>query len=387
MRVALVCLRGAINMASWRGNADSIVASLQAQGHTVERIDHRDECLPIFYKPKQLFHQYVLRQSYSRHREPAMLRHYGRAIGRRIAALDVDVVLSLTAMPVPYLDVGVPVVIWNDAPFDALVDFYPGFSRLSRASRRDGYEMERAAHALASRAVYSSTWGARAAEAYGYGERLRVVPFGANVAARVDDDAILATAARRSTETVRLAWIGMEWARKGGDVALEVAKRLEAAGVSVRLSLAGVAPPRGMNVPSNVDVLGFVTGTEKEALLADANFLLLPSRADCSPIVFAEAAAFATPSLASRVGGIPAMVRDGTTGQTFDADDVAGYVSYLKCVSGNRAAYADLCRGALALYRAELNWQSATSSIARILQEAIDEAKRADRPFSRSGTR
>ncbi len=375
MRVALVCLRGAINMASWRGNADSIVASLQALGHTVWRIDFSDEFQPAFYKPKQLFHRYVMRQTYSRHREPAMLRYYGAQIGRRIAELEVDVVLALTAMPVPYLDVAAPIVIWNDAPFDALVDYYPGFSRLSAASKRDGHDMERSAHASAARAVYSSAWGASAARVYGQPERLRIVPFGANVSVRAPDDALLAAAARRSRVTLELAWIGMEWERKGGDVALDVVARLARAGRSVRLRVAGAAPPRRTRLPKSVEILGFVRGAAKEALLAESHFLLLPSRADCSPIVFAEAAAFATPSLASRIGGIPAMVRDGTSGQTFEPGDAAGYVAFLEAMANDPAAYDRLCRGSLALYRSELNWTSATAAIAEVMRETIDASQ------------
>jgi len=373
VRVALVCLRGAINMASWRGSADSIVTSLGALGHTVCRIDFGDEYRPAFYKPKQLFHQYVLRQTYSRHREPAMLRYYGAELSRRIEAFDVDVVLSLTAMPVPYLKVRAPIVIWNDAPFDALIDFYPGFSRLSSASKRDGHEMERVAHALAARAVYSSAWGANVAAAYGHPERIRVVPFGANVSVRDDDAALLAAAAARPRETLNLTWIGMEWERKGGDVALDVVARLQRAGRSVRLRIAGQRPPRGTRLPQGVEVLGFVRGAAKEALLAESHFLILPSRAECWGLVFAEAAAFATPSLASRVGGIPAIVRDGMTGQTFDVGDAAGYADFLERIADDRAAYETLCRGALALYRSELNWTSAASAIAGVLYEVADK--------------
>ncbi len=56
-----------------------------------------------------------------------------------------------------------------------------------------------------------------------------------------------------------------------------------------------------------------------DRLFAESHFLLLPSRADCAPVVIAEAGSFGVPVVASDVGGISTAVRNGINGYVLHA--------------------------------------------------------------------
>jgi glycosyltransferase involved in cell wall biosynthesis len=87
-------------------------------------------------------------------------------------------------------------------------------------------------------------------------------------------------------------------------------EELLAAADGFRLVVAGDGPLR-RRVP---EALGFVPHAELAELYRRAAVVVCPSRRDGFPVACAEAMAHARPVVASSVGGLPDMVRDGETG-------------------------------------------------------------------------
>jgi N-acetyl-alpha-D-glucosaminyl L-malate synthase BshA len=96
-----------------------------------------------------------------------------------------------------------------------------------------------------------------------------------------------------------------------------------------RLALVGDGPERNpaqrlaekLGVASDVLFLGNQESTEE--LLAMSDLLLLPSESESFGLVALEAMSCGLPVIASRRGGLPEVVADGTTGLLFEPDDVA----------------------------------------------------------------
>lgn len=101
--------------------------------------------------------------------------------------------------------------------------------------------------------------------------------------------------------------------RLGGNGELERARRMAA-----ELGVAG-----------RVECLGWVSGAAKLQALSSAHFYVLPSHNEGLPMSILEAMACGLPVVATRVGGIPELVRDGIDGLLVDAGDVPALAAAL----------------------------------------------------------
>jgi glycosyltransferase involved in cell wall biosynthesis len=104
-------------------------------------------------------------------------------------------------------------------------------------------------------------------------------------------------------------------------------------------------------------------------LFARAHFLAMASRAEAYGIVFAEAAAFGVPSLATNVGGIRSAVADGASGKLFARDEFVSTAKreILACFS-DYERYCAFAMSARQHYEMTVNWRVAAEKVVAILE-------------------
>jgi glycosyltransferase involved in cell wall biosynthesis len=328
---------------------------------------------------KWLFYRHVQGKRYLHTRNARLIASFGRQLARKLAKSDANVVLSLEApssQPVAYLDCRQPIVIWSDATFAGTMETHPtlGRERLCKESLRDALANERAALARCRLAVYLSDWAAQSA--IGHYDldpaKVRVVPGGANLESGLDPAEVEAAVASRPADRCNLLFIAQRWQDKGGELAIEVARALNRSGLPTTLTVVG-ARPEGYDVlPPFVQLTGMLRKSvpqelaRLQTLLRQAHFLILPTRAEAFGFVFCEASAYAVPSLATRVGGVPTAVVDGRNGQLFPLD--AGADAYCALIEGmlrRPARYRELARSSFNEYATRLNWDTAAAAIRR----------------------
>ena len=89
-----------------------------------------------------------------------------------------------------------------------------------------------------------------------------------------------------------------------------------------------------------------VEPSEVPALLASVDVVVIPSLwAENAPLVALEARAAGTPVIASRLGGLPELVRDGVDGRLFPPGDVQALADILEELARNRASLQTLANG------------------------------------------
>lgn len=372
MKIAYTTHFAADDIHSWSGLIYHVRQALKDGGCEVVTIDSLREKGRVSGKLKELAYKHLTGKTFLRYRRPSTLDGYARQVEAALVGKNADLVFSPSCFPIARMKPGLPTVFWSDACFAGMIDFYPYTTNLCKQTLREAHLTEQNALDRCSLAIYSSEWAARTAlEAYKLDPaKVKVVPYGANLASdRQPPDLEL-----RTTERCELLFMGVEWERKGGDIALETAIELNRRGLPTILHLVGCEPPG--ETPDFVVRHGFISKSTPEgrakldALLTKSHFLIVPSRAECYGLVFAEASAYGLPSLAAEVGGIPSVVSHGVNGLLFPlaargevyAEEIIGLIE-------SPAKYRALALGAFAEYQTRLNWRVAGGAVVDLLKK------------------
>lgn len=289
MNIAYVTTYDATDIKNWSGIGYYMAHSLENQSMTLEYIGSLTEKYSLPLKAKQYLSNKLLTKRYLRDRDPLILKNYAQQVASKLSKLNSDLVFSPGSIPIAYLECSLPIVFWTDCTFRGLVDFYPEFTNLSKETLQHGDEMEKAALERCRLAIYSSEWAAQTAiKNYQIeSSKVKVVPFGANIECNRNVDDIKTLVNSRSSKRCKLLFLGVDWQRKGGDIAFEVAQELTKIGLDTELTVVGCHPLTNEPFSNFVNYLGFISKSTSEGLskinklLAESHFLILPSMADC----------------------------------------------------------------------------------------------------------
>lgn len=146
--------------------------------------------------------------------------------------------------------------------------------------------------------------------------KISVVPCGANL----DIVPVSGQINLKTTGNCNLLFLGVEWDRKGGNIALETFRHLKQDGVNPRLHIIGCVPPYDLTEEKGIIVIPFLDKNKEgdfqqlHAIFLQTDFLLLPTRAECAGVVFSEASAYGIPSITTDTGGVTTYVKNGVNG-------------------------------------------------------------------------
>ncbi|PRY49988.1 glycosyltransferase involved in cell wall biosynthesis [Geodermatophilus tzadiensis] len=129
--------------------------------------------------------------------------------------------------------------------------------------------------------------------------------------------------------------------------------------------LAATSPATG-----RITLAGFVEHARVPAVLGSLDVLVLPSAYEEMGSVLTEAMAAGLPVVASRVGGIPEVVRHGDTGLLVPPGDVDALAAALDRVTGDAALRARLAAGARAR-AVDYSWPALAGRVAEVYDRVL----------------
>jgi glycosyltransferase involved in cell wall biosynthesis len=148
-------------------------------------------------------------------------------------------------------------------------------------------------------------------------------------------------------------------------MALDIVQRVNASGIRAKLQIIGCEPPIDGDSREHVQLHGYLSPensddrTRMVNAFTQADFFLLPSRAECFGLVFAEAQSYGLPCIALDCHGIPGVVENRKTGLLFDAATSAErIVEMVIRLARDRTNYLKMAEAARMKFANELNWDS-----------------------------
>lgn len=293
-----------------------------------------------------------------------------------LAGLDAVVGLVATSLLARVADVApnLPLIHITDATPAFLRDEY-GWAVPGHADRTEARLVTRAAAT-----VYSSrTIGDRAGADLGLpGLRPETIPFGVNLDSVPD-----ICPGKPSLNRLNLLFIGLDWMRKGGDVAVAALDALRAAGQDAELTIVGRCPANVQTHP-RVTYAGYLDKNRARdmarltRLLSRAHLLLLPTRGDCTPMVMAEAMVHGTPVIATDTGGVGAVMGGPGAGLLMPRfASPSDWATAIGEMTRDPDRYRFYSETAFDRARTELTWTSWSDAVARLAQGVLTaDAKR-----------
>jgi glycosyltransferase involved in cell wall biosynthesis len=310
-----------------------------------------------------------------------MSKRYAKIATRQLVGQSFDVIVApMGWAELAYLETDIPTIFVGDSTLGLLFNFYPACSNLVDVSYREMDTIEKRVTSRAKGLVYSSSWAARSAidDYHADPAKVHVVSMGANFDNPLPKEIFLQ---KRKSSSCKLLFVGLDWQRKGGEIAFETLLALEKMGIMAELIICGCTPPEQF-VHEKMQVIPFLDKNNPEQynrlaqLYLETDFLLLPTRYDCTPIVFCEANAYGLPVITTQTGGVPELVRDGENGFTLPlAARGDEYARVIASVYQDDERYARLVSTSRATYEERLNWDVWGKAMNTILSKVVDPSQ------------
>ena len=274
-----------------------------------------------------------------------------------------------------YLRKKIPYIYLADANYHLMENYY--WFNLSPYFARKAKKEEELATQQAWINIRSSQWAADGAirDCHADKSRVFVLEFGPNV-----DQQDITIVPAYTSGPLNLIFSGTDWVRKGGQTAVETTQTLRNMGYDAVLHIVGIKElPKQYQNLAYIKNVGFLNKTDPTDykkyvnMWKKAHLLLLPTRAECSAIVYSEAAAYGIPVFTYNTGGTGNYVIDGLNGYKLDlSEDATAFAHKIKaCIEEKEME--NLARGAQEIYKRALSWERWSERFKTIIESKKHE--------------
>jgi glycosyltransferase involved in cell wall biosynthesis len=379
LKIGFVCADDANDVRSWSGIPYHLLNALKRQDILIELFSPLKRDFRYLLAPLKIAAR-LSNRDIELDRFPYALRSYARQVKKHMDRSPVDVILSTSTYPITFLECTQPIVCYTDALFHLMPGYYGGsFARLTPGAIRRGKWQDASAFERCTIGASASNWAAEGCRKLTRPDKIRVVPFGANMPVDHDMGTVqkwISERLNRKPSVCQLLFCGVDWVRKGGKIAVDTARLLNEMGINTRLTIIGCKPVD--EFPEYVEVLGFIdkqsSGGRKQLaeLYRSATLFILPTQAEAAGIVFCEASAFGVPSITFKTGGVEDYVVDGINGVCLPlGSNPEIFAERIKAIVNDRQQYSALCLGGFREFKTRLNWDRAACALVDLCREAI----------------
>jgi glycosyltransferase involved in cell wall biosynthesis len=376
LNIAYISRSDPRDIKNWSGTPYFIVKSLQEHVGDVTYLGELRTYKHFIGKVVNgLLSPWNLRYNYA-HSVP-LAKSYSSILGRRLRDKEFDVIITHESTGIASLKTKFPIILVTDATFSALEQYYQYFSNLLKFSSAQSRWVENSAFQNASLLFFASEWAAaHARDDYLLRDsKIHVLRFGANMIE--SPDSVKFRSRKFDPNQCKLLFVGVNWYRKGGNIAFDTMIELNNRGIDARLTVCGTTPPKHIR-HKNLTIIPFLNKSNQQdrqrlfELYSNADYFILPTRNECAGLVFCEASAFGLPIIATDTGGVPSYVYNDINGYLLSMD--AGgkdYADTIMKISHNKDLYDRLSESGRRLFEEKLNWDIWALNVRKIIYDEL----------------
>lgn len=187
--------------------------------------------------------------------------------------------------------------------------------------------------------------------------------------------------------TFTIGFIGALDTRKQWQLAAEAVRLAWNSNKNIRFVLAGDGPERTQAeqwIAANADFSNYVGEVQSAAtnVIPGLDLLILTSKNEGMPMVILEAFACGKPVIASCVGGIPEIIKDGVNGYLVDKEMDADAISHkINTLVNSPVIYAQMSRNALETFNTHFSIESCGQSYLSLFRKLEDLKQQGNAKF------
>lgn len=360
----------------WSGTIFRMYDALLKQGFEIEWIKTGaySAAEEKIFEATEKIHKKIFNRGFNKNHFFAKALAASRRLSKLLKKSSADVVFAPTTVPeLAFLRTDKPILYLNDATFHQLLNYYGGMSGFGALSKKTTVILERLALRRADALVFSSDWAANHARDF-YGipaAKIHTVKFGSNAGApeQINLD-------KNYAGEIIFLFLAVDWERKGGQIALDAVRILRKRGWLAKLQVVGCIPP--VEDADAMRVIPFLNKNNPEdaariiSFLSGSHFTFIPTRADCTPISFCEAASYGLPVISTDTGGVTAHVEKGRTGLLLPHDATPEqYADEIEKLLIHPEKIREMSQLARDKYEQELNWEVWGEKMKKLFSELV----------------
>lgn len=385
MRIAYATIYDLEDVNRGSGTYHSLYKEMQRQGVNVLPIGPLHIEWSLMTRAFRYLSTRILGSRYRSFQDPFSARSLAQKAYEKLRGLDYDLLLTNDYSIAAYIKTTRPIIIYTDAMFPSNYgsNINPRLTNLSPISVAFCQLIQRRGLERCDHLVFPCQWICREAEE-GWGipkEKISIIPFGANVADPTDKPTL-----RRSTnqlankKPVQVLFVGKDWERKGGEIAISAVNTLNQRGIHTVLHVVGSQPPNDVD-SEIIRVHGYLSKAKKkqrdhlDRLYRESDVFILPSSAEGYVISVLEAAAYGLPVVAYDTDGVREPVANGISGTLLPLGTSADcFADVIETWIHQADHYRRLVLGSRDHFEKSANWQTCTANLCQLVDELLHKS-------------
>lgn len=233
----------------------------------------------------------------------------------------------------------------------------------------------------ASHIILSSDWACNSAllDYRQPADKVSMIEFGANI-----DEKNIRELHRNYTGELHLLFLGVDWIRKGGDIAVSACRYLNEQGIKATLHIVGVHQlDETIQSLPYIDFIGFLNKNIPHdynkliTVIEQCHCMLLPTVAECAGIAFCESSAYGLPTFSHVTGGVENYVVNGVNGYLLPLGSTGKDFGQKIMECWRSGEIEQMSATSRKLYEQRLNWKEWQSKVEEIVARLLSETSKA----------